>query len=106
MAHLGTAELVSAVSNTGGLGFIGSGSNPPEWLREQIRKTRERTQKPFGVNVIMISPHLKASLEVILEEKVKVVAVGGSTPGVYIPPLKEAGVKVVPVISHYFYLLI
>ncbi|MDP2744265.1 MAG: nitronate monooxygenase [Dehalococcoidia bacterium] len=99
MAHLGTAELVSAVSNAGGLGFIGSGSNPPEWLRDQIRKTRERTQKPFGVNVIMISPHLKASLEVIQEEKVKIVAFGGGNPGVYIPPLKEAGVKVVPVIS-------
>jgi enoyl-[acyl-carrier protein] reductase II len=99
MAHLGTAELVSAVSNAGGLGFIGSGSNPPEWLREQIRKTRERTQRPFGVNVIMISPHLKASLEVIQEEKVKVVAFGGGNPGTYIPPLKEAGVKVVPVIS-------
>lgn len=99
MAHLGTAELVSAVSNAGGLGFIGSGSNPPEWLRDQIRKTRERTSKPFGVNVIMISPHLKASLEVIQQEKVQVVAFGGGNPGVYVPPLKAAGIKVVPVLS-------
>jgi enoyl-[acyl-carrier protein] reductase II len=99
MAHLGTAELVAAVSNAGGLGFIGSGSNPPEWLREQIRKTRERTQKPFGVNLIMISPHLKANLEVIMSEKVEIVAFGGGNPGIYVPPLKEAGIKVVPVLS-------
>lgn len=99
MAHLGTAELVSAVSNAGGLGFIGSGNAPPEWVREQIRKVRERTSKPFGVNVIMISPNLKANLEVALAEKVPVVAFGGGNPGTLIPPLKEAGIKVVPVLS-------
>lgn len=99
MARLGTAELVSAVSEAGGLGVIGSGDAPPEWLKGQIKSVRERTGKPFAVNVMLTSPFLEGALRVVIEEGVGVVALGGGNPGVYIPRLKEAGTKVIPVVS-------
>lgn len=99
MAWLGTAELVSAVSNAGGLGVIGSGDAPSSWLRDQIRLTRERTDKPFAVNILLMSPFLKENLKVVLDEKVDIVTFGGGNPGAHVPALKEAGVKVMPVIS-------
>lgn len=99
MARLGTAELVSAVSEAGGLGVIGSGDAPPEWLKGQIKSVRERTGKPFAVNVMLTSPFLEGALRVVIEEGVGVVALGGGNPGVYIPRLKEAGIKVIPVVS-------
>jgi enoyl-[acyl-carrier protein] reductase II len=99
MAWLGTTELVSAVSNAGGLGIIGSGDAPPDWLRDQIRATRERADKPFGVNILMMSPFVKDNLQVIVDEGIKIVTFGGGNPGTYIPALKEAGVKAIPVVS-------
>jgi len=99
MAWLGTFELVSAVSNAGGLGVIGSGDAPTEWLKAQIRQTRERTDKPFAVNIMMMSPFLKDNLELVLAEKAGIVTFGGGNPGSYVPSLKEAGFKVVPVVS-------
>ncbi|MBI2830846.1 MAG: enoyl-[acyl-carrier-protein] reductase FabK [Chloroflexi bacterium] len=99
MAHVATAELASAVSNAGGLGLIGSGNAPPDWVREQIRRTKEMTNKPFGVNVIMISPYTKEVFEVVLEEKVAVLTVGAGNPGTYVPRFKEAGIKVMPVVA-------
>jgi enoyl-[acyl-carrier protein] reductase II len=99
MAWLGTTELVSAVSNAGGLGVIGSGDAPPDWLRDQIRVTKERTDKTFGVNIMLMSPFVKDSLQLILNEGVKIVTFGGGNPGIYIPALKEAGIKVMPVVS-------
>ncbi|MBC8512395.1 MAG: enoyl-[acyl-carrier-protein] reductase FabK [Dehalococcoidia bacterium] len=99
MAWLGTTELVSAVSNAGGLGVIGSGDAPPDWLRDQIRATRERTDKPFGVNILMTSPFVKDNLQMIVDEGVKIVTFGGGNPGTYIPALKEAGIKAIPVVS-------
>ncbi|MCJ7655764.1 MAG: DUF561 domain-containing protein [Dehalococcoidia bacterium] len=99
MAWLGTTELVSAVSNAGGLGVIGSGDAPPDWLRNQIRATRESTDKPFGVNILMMSPFVKDNLQMIVDEGVKIVTFGGGNPGTYIPALKEAGVKAMPVVS-------
>ena len=99
MAWLGTTELVSAVSNAGGLGIIGSGDAPPDWLRNQIRATRESTDKPFGVNILMMSPFVKDNLQVIVDEGVKIVTFGGGNPGTYISALKEAGVKAIPVVS-------
>ena len=99
MARLGTAELVSAVSEAGGLGVIGSGDAPPEWLKDQIKSVRERTDKPFAVNVMLTSPFLEDTLRVVIGEHVGVVALGGGNPGVYIPRLKEAGTKVIPVVS-------
>jgi enoyl-[acyl-carrier protein] reductase II len=99
MAWLGTAELASAVSNAGGLGFIGAGSCPAAWVREQVWMMRERTDKPFGVNIMLLSPHIKEIMELLWEEKVPVVATGAGNPGVYVPRFKEAGVKVMPVVS-------
>ncbi len=99
MAWLGTFELVSAVSNAGGLGIIGSGDAPPDWLRRQIRSTKENTDKPFGVNIMLMSPFVKENLQIIIEEQVKIVTFGGGNPGSYIPALKEAGIKSLPVVS-------
>jgi enoyl-[acyl-carrier protein] reductase II len=99
MAWLGTAELVSAVSNAGGLGVIGSGDAPTDWLRQQIRQTRDRTKKPFAVNIMMMSPFLADNLELVVEEKVGILTFGGGNPGVYLAGLKEKGIKVLPVVS-------
>jgi len=99
MAHLGTAELVSAVSNAGGLGIIGAGYYEPDWVRQQIRLTRERTDNPFGVNLPMPSPYAARVIEVILQEKVAVVATGAGSPQVFVPGLKGAGTKVMPVVA-------
>ncbi|MFC1993093.1 enoyl-[acyl-carrier-protein] reductase FabK [Chloroflexota bacterium] len=99
MAHVSTAELASAVSNAGGLGIIGAGNAEPDWVREQIKLTRKMTDKPFGVNVIMISPFTEQVIEVILGEKVTVVTIGAGNPGIYIPRFKEAGIKVMPVVA-------
>ena len=99
MAHVGTAELVSAVSNAGGLGIIGAGNAEPEWVRQQIRLTRRQTNKPFGVNIPLISPFTKQVIEVILEEKVPVVTTGAGNPGIYLPRFKQAGIKVMPVVA-------
>ncbi len=99
MAWLGTAELASAVSEGGGLGIIGAGNAPADWVREQIRSTRERTSRPFGVNILLMSPFVEEVIEVILGEGVPIVTTGGGNPGVYIPRFKEAGIKVMPVLA-------
>lgn len=99
MAWLGTAELVSAVSNGGGLGIIGAGNAPPSWVREQIRATREQTTKPFGVNIMLLSPYVEEVIEVVLEEGVPIVTTGGGNPGIYISRLKQSGAKVMPLVS-------
>ncbi|MDO8472655.1 MAG: enoyl-[acyl-carrier-protein] reductase FabK [Dehalococcoidia bacterium] len=99
MAWVATSELAAAVSEAGGLGTIGSGNAPGDWVRQQIRATRERTSKPFAVNVLMVSPFVKEVLDVVVEEKVPVVAFGAGQPGVFFPRLKEAGIKIMPVVS-------
>ena len=99
MVHVATVELVSAVSNAGGLGIIGAGNAEPEWVREQIRLTKQQTSKPFGVNILLMSPFAKEVIEVVLQEKVSLVTTGAGNPGVYIPQFKEAGVKVMPVVA-------
>ena len=99
MAWLGTAELVSAVSEAGGLGIIGSGNAPPDWLKQQILLTRQRTSKPFGVNVMLMSRYSGDNLKLVIEEKVKIVTFGGGNPGSLIPELKQNGVIVIPVVS-------
>ena len=99
MAHVATSELASAVSNAGGFGLIGSGNAPPEWVRAEIRKMRNLTDKPFGVNILLISPYAKDVIKVVLEEKVKAVTTGAGNPGAYIPTFKEAGIKVIPVVA-------
>ena len=99
MAHVATAELVSAVSNAGGLGIIGAGAAEADWVREQIHRTRQQTDKPFGVNVLLISPHANRVIDVILEEKVAVVTTGAGNPGPYIAKFKEVGIKAMPVVA-------
>ena len=99
MAHVATAELVSAVSNAGGLGIIGAGAAEADWVREQIHLTRQQTDKPFGVNILLISPFAEQVIDVVLEEKVAVVTTGAGNPGPYIPRFKQAGIKVMPVIA-------
>lgn len=98
MAHLATGELAAAVSHAGGLGIIGAGNAPASWVKEGIRKVRESTHKPFGVNVMLLSPHVREVMEVILEERVPVVTTGAGNPSTYIPLLKEKGIKVFPVV--------
>jgi len=99
MAHLGTAELVSAVSNAGGLGIIGTGFYEPDWVRDQIHRTREQTRNPFGINVQLRSPHIEPVIRIILEEKVAIVTTGAGDPARYMPDFKRAGIKVIPVIA-------
>lgn len=99
MAHVATAELVAAVSDAGGLGIIGAGAAEADWVREQIHLTRKQTDKPFGVNILLISPFAEQVIDVVLEEKVSVVTTGAGNPGPYIPRFKEAGIKVMPVVA-------
>ena len=99
MAWVATAELAAAVSNGGGLGIIAAGGAPADVVREQIQKCRTLTDKPFGVNVMLMSPFAEEVMQVVLEEKPAVVATGAGNPGKYIPALKEAGIKIMPVIA-------
>ena len=99
MVFLATAELVAAVSNAGGLGVLTS-NHQPYWVREQIGLTRRLTHKPFGINVTLISPFVEEIIEIILEERIPIVTTGGGDPGVHIPKLKAAGIKVMPVVSN------
>lgn len=101
MAWVARAELVSAVSNAGGLGILGAGSMPPEILREEIRKTKNLTSRPFGVNVILLNPEVMSQLEVVLEENVPVVTMGAGDPALKIQFLKDKNpkIKVIPVVA-------
>ncbi len=99
MAWVATAELAAAVSNGGGLGLIAAGGAPADVVREQIKKCRELTDKPFGVNVMLMSPFAEDVMQVVVEEKPAVVATGAGNPGKYMEALKEAGIKVLPVIA-------
>lgn len=98
MAWTATAELVAAVSEAGGIGIIGSGHMPGDLVRDQIRKAKALTNKPFGINVMLMNPFVEDVMEVIFEEKVALVTTGAGNPGKYIPRLKELGIKVIPVI--------
>ena len=99
MAWLGTAELAAAVSNAGGLGIIGAGHMPPDLLRAEIQKVKQWTDKPFGVNIMLMSPFVKEVIQVVLDERVPVVTTGAGNPGEYIPAFKEIGTKVIPVVA-------
>ena len=99
MAWVATAELAAAVSNGGGLGLIAAGGAPADVVRAQIRKCRELTDKPFGVNVMLMSPFAEEVMQVVIEEKPAVVATGAGNPGKYMEALKEAGIKILPVIA-------
>lgn len=99
MAWIADASLASAVSNAGGLGIVACGNADADWVRSEIRKTKELTEKPFGVNVMLLNPHTDAIMDVLCEEHVAVVTTGAGNPGKYIPKLKEHGIKVIPVVA-------
>ena len=99
MAWIGTAELASAVSNAGGLGIIGAGHMPPDILRAEIQKAKKWIDKPFGVNIMLMSPFVKEVMQVVVDERVAVVTTGAGNPAEYLPALKEVGTKVIPVVA-------
>ncbi|MFW5652344.1 MAG: enoyl-[acyl-carrier-protein] reductase FabK [Acetivibrio ethanolgignens] len=99
MAWVAESQLATAVSEAGGLGLIGAASAPAEWVRGQIRKVKEQTDKPFGVNIMLMSPYADEVARVIAEEGVKVVTTGAGNPEKYMKLWKEAGVKVIPVVA-------
>jgi len=98
MANIATARFAAAVSNAGGFGIIGAGGYDAEWVRGEIRECRTLTDQPFGVNIMLMSPHAKAIAQVVVEEGVKVVTTGAGNPGIYMEAWKQAGIKVIPVV--------
>ena len=99
MANIATGAFAAAVSNAGALGLIGSGGMDAETLRKEIRIAKAATDKPFGVNLMLMNPHIDELAKVVVEEGVKVVTTGAGNPGKYVPAWKEAGIKVFPVVA-------
>ena len=99
MAWIAGGKLAAAVSEAGAMGTIGSGNSPASWLREQIGIAREITSRNFAVNLVLTSPYLEENINLIIQEKISVVATGGGNPGPFIAKLKEAGIKVMPVVA-------
>ncbi|PWJ49374.1 enoyl-[acyl-carrier-protein] reductase FabK [Faecalicatena contorta] len=99
MAWVAEYHLAAAVSEAGGLGLIGAASAPADWVREQIKSAKKLTNKPFGVNIMLMSPYADEVAKIIVEEGVKVVTTGAGSPEKYMKMWKEAGVKVIPVVA-------
>ncbi len=98
MAWVANGHLAAAVSAGGGLGLIGAANAPVEWVRAQIRLVRSVTDKPFGVNIMLMSPTAPDIAKLVIEENVPVVTTGAGNPSPFIPMWKEAGIKVIPVV--------
>ena len=98
MAWIAESTLAAAVSNAGGLGIIAGGSAPIDYLRDQIRRCKSLTDKPFGVNIMLMSPNAEDLAQLVIEEKVPVVTTGAGNPGKFMAAWKEAGIKVIPVV--------
>ena len=99
MAWVAEYHLAAGVSNAGGLGLIGAANAPAEWVREQIREAKKLTDKPFGVNIMLMSPYADEVAKVVAEEGVKVVTTGAGNPEKYMELWKNAGIKVIPVVA-------
>ena len=99
MAHISDAKLAAAVSNGGGLGIISAANGNLEWIEEQIDLARTLTDKPFGVNIMLMAQNIDAIAELVARKKVAVVTTGAGNPDKYIPMWKEAGIKVIPVVA-------
>ena len=99
MANIATGAFAAAVSNAGALGLIGSGGMDADTLRKEIRAAKAATDKPFGVNLMLMNPHIDELAKVVVEEGVSVVTTGAGNPGKYVPAWKEAGIKVFPVVA-------
>ena len=98
-AWVSDSSLAAAVSNAGGLGIIAGANAPASFIREEIRKAKELTDKPFGVNIMLLSENADELSDIVIEEGVKVVTTGAGSPGKYIEKWKNAGIKVIPVIA-------
>jgi len=99
MAWVAESHLAAAVSMAGGLGIIGAANAPSEWVRSQIKEVQMKTDKPFGVNIMLMSPYADEVAKVVVEEGVKVVTTGAGNPEKYMAMWKEAGIKVIPVVA-------
>jgi len=99
MAHIAEHHLAAAVSQAGGLGIIAAGNQKAEQVREEIRRVKEMTDKPFGVNIMLLSQHVEDIAQLVAEEKVPVITTGAGNPEKYMSPWKEAGIKVIPVVA-------
>jgi enoyl-[acyl-carrier protein] reductase II len=99
MAWIADGKLAAAVSNAGGLGIISAMNAGADYVREQIRIAKSLTDKPFGVNIMLMSPFVKEVMQVVIDERVKVITTGAGNPGEYMPALKEIGTKVIPVVA-------
>lgn len=99
MAWVSDAKLASSVSNTGGLGIIAAGHATPDWLEEQIILAKEMTSKPFGVNVMLLSPYVDEIVKIVIKHKVKCVTTGAGNPGKYMQAFNDANIKVIPVVG-------
>src|SRR6056297_33511 len=98
MAWVATGELAAAVSKAGGLGIIGSGNAPADVVRKEIKKVKKATDKPFAVNLMLLSPYIEDVIDMVIEENVPIVTTGAGNPGKYIDRFNKAGIKVVPVV--------
>ena len=99
MAWVAEHHLAAAVSEAGGFGLIGAASAPPEIVREEIRKAKELTDKPFGVNIMLLNPNADEVAKIVVEEGIQAVTKGAGNPEKYMPMWKEADVKVIPVVA-------
>lgn len=99
MAWVAEHKLAAAVSNAGGLGIIAAANAPYEYVRDEIRRAKELTDQPFGVNIMLLSPYAEQIAQLVAEEKVPVVTTGAGNPGPYMKQWKEAGIKVMPVVA-------
>lgn len=99
MAWVSESTLVAAVSNAGGLGIIAGANAPANYIREQIRKTKELTDKPFGLNIMLLSENADELAEMAIEEGVKVITTGAGNPGKYMEKWKNANITVIPVVA-------
>ncbi|MBV1816637.1 enoyl-[acyl-carrier-protein] reductase FabK [Clostridium cochlearium] len=99
MAWIADSSLVSAVSNAGGLGIIASGNQSTDMVKEEIRKTKELTNKPFGLNIMLLNDNAEELAKLVCEENIKVVTTGAGNPGKYIDMWKKNNVKVIPVVA-------
>ena len=99
MAWIADGKLAAAVSNGGGLGIVAAGNAPADYVRQQIRIAAAETGKPFGVNIMLMSPFADAVAQVVAEEKVAVVTTGAGNPAKYMPLWKDAGIQVIPVVA-------
>ena len=98
MAWIADSSLAAAVSNAGGAGIIAGGSAPIDYLRDEIRRAKELTDKPFGVNIMLMSPNAEDLAQLVIDEKVAFVTTGAGNPGKYMAAWKDVGIKIIPVI--------